>query len=89
MLLYVSTGQATQVSPFKENVPTGHSEIENGTVINNSCLELFFSFLKFLWGRLYKNRVQNKRVFQTYFELVWIPPVEFFRQVQPWFLLEP
>ena len=28
MLLYVSTGQSTQVSPFKEKLPTGHSEIE-------------------------------------------------------------
>ena len=27
MLLYVSTGQSTQVSPFEEKVPTGHSEI--------------------------------------------------------------
>ena len=37
MLLYVSTGQSTQVSPFKEYVPTGHSEIEYCTVLNNSC----------------------------------------------------
>ena len=28
MLLYVSTGQSTQVSPFNEKVPTEHSEIE-------------------------------------------------------------
>ena len=28
MLLYESTGQSTQVSPFKEKVPAGHSEIK-------------------------------------------------------------